>query len=180
MVVVPVLKLADKLGLEIKSYDDEKLYTVADLTLTDHDFVEDQIYIETSTNEIDVKMRKVHDAVMAKMDYKFLGYNDNNRVQDDKYPVYDTPWGLRETTPFHFDFVFDPYEMGENAEHMTLGVALSSRYFPTFIDMEDPNGGIGTVDLHMALAKAEIAKEELVKEFPALLHTDVFSREKHY
>ena len=73
------------------------------------------------------------------------------RVVD--YPCYRTPVGEREFSPFAIDVLCDPGELGMELKDAVLGVALSGRYFPTYLDWRDAHGTLDFCELNEATMK---------------------------
>ena len=102
-------------------------------------------------------------------------------VKDDvRLPEYMTPYGHRKVAPFDFGIYFDTDTMGETPEDMTMGVALSGRYFPTFLDIENAHGTIYNFSLDKNKAQIDLAREEIVKELPFMKDAEVILREIYY
>jgi hypothetical protein len=177
------IALAKKLGIELCYGDDDlwdwtELETVCKAGGKDAKGGEVDIYIPNIPFK--AELRAAHDAAMPRAGWTFKGYNANARVRREDYPVYDTQWGLRETRPFDMELIFDRWEMGETVDDMTLSVGLSGRYFPTFLDMSDPHGGIYNFDLRAGQEWIDIAIEEIVKQIPEMDGSTVFIKERHY
>lgn len=63
---------------------------------------------------------------------------------DGRYLLVTTPAGPREFAPFVFEYAYDPDEVGDRPEDLTVGVALTGRYFPVFVDWQYSHGGSGS------------------------------------
>ncbi len=56
--------------------------------------------------------------------------------------VAQTPQGPREFSPFTFECVGEQMELGDRwPDDYVCGVRLSGRYYPVWLDWEDPHGG---------------------------------------
>lgn len=110
---------------------------------------------------------------------KIVGKNTAN---DSRYIGIISPWGNREAVVWDLDVYFDPHEVGDSAEEITLGVDLSGRYFPTMLDMKDPHGTMGSVITfnQELLDKVKVCKDELVKEIPELYDAELYVKERFY
>lgn len=94
----------------------------------------------------------------------------------------NSPWGIREASFWNIDTYFDPHEVGDGVEEVTLGVCLSGRYFPTMLDMKDPYGTMGSVILFNQdlVNLIDICKRELIGVIPELHDADVYIKEIFY
>jgi len=107
----------------------------------------------------------------------------NIRGSHSKDHIYvESPWGLREASYWHLDIYFDPNEVGDSPEEITLGVDLSGRYFPKMLDMHDTFGTMGSViQLNQKLMdQIAICKRELIKVIPELHDAEVYIKEIFY
>ena len=97
------------------------------------------------------------------------------------YYIIDSEFGKRESSPWSFDIQFDPHEVGDRPEDATMGINLSSRYFPTFLDMHNMHGTLGSIIDFEALHKdIEIAKEEIIKLIPEMADAKIVTRDIWY
>lgn len=105
----------------------------------------------------------------------------NKRDQLSRGARATTPLGEREFSSFEFLMYYDPHEMGDTPETAVLGVGLSGRYVPTFLDWRGAHGCIEHVKLDdhtmQMIAKA---KEEICKVVPAASTFEVVFVECHY
>ena len=92
------------------------------------------------------------------------------------------PWGIREARLWDIDIYFDPHEVGDGVEEVTLGVNLSGRYFPTMLDMKDPYGAMGSIILFNQTLMDQIAicKRELIAAIPEMQDAEVYVKEIFY
>jgi len=80
------------------------------------------------------------------------------------YLLAQTKKGIREFSTFHLGNYGDEGETNDTfPETYVIGVHLSSRYFPTYIDWEDPNGTISHFDYETMKPLIDLAKQELIK-----------------
>lgn len=135
------------------------------------------------TNRFDAALRRAFIGTLDALGWEHGDIIVNGVTKHDKkYIGVKSPWGIREAGIWRLHSQFDPYEMGDTPEQLTIGVNLSSRYFPSIIDMEDPHGTLGSVfKLNKELFdRVEICKRELIKEIPELHDAEVFLRDKFY
>lgn len=130
---------------------------------------------ENSLATINDALEEAHKAVAARLGWTYVGQSANN------YATYDTPFGRRETGCFSLCLVYDEDEIGDEPEDATIGVNLSSRYFPTLLDIESPHGALGSViDFDALVPQIAICREEIVKRLPVFGEAKVFFREIFY
>lgn len=79
-----------------------------------------------------------------------------------------TPAGIRDMIPFCLELLHDD---GDH-ENAILGVAVSGRYFPTFIDYQDKHGTLINVPLNLDLMA--IAKESIITHIPEFKSAEWF------
>ena len=103
-----------------------------------------------------------------------------NKHLSDGYFDVTTEYGTKTAAPWGLALQFDPHEVGEGPEHVTLGVDLSSRYFPTFIDMKNSHGTLDGIDFDVMYHDIQIAKEEILKLVPELADAKVIIRDIFY
>ena len=135
------------------------------------------------TNRFDAALRRAFIGTIESLGWEHGKVTLNGVIQNNpRYIGVMSPWGAREAGVWRLQAIFDPNEMGDTPEQLTLGVNLSSRYFPSIIDMEDQHGTIGPVlTFDKALFdKIEVCKRELIKEIPELYDAEVFLRDKFY
>ena len=81
---------------------------------------------------------------------------------------------------FEFELSYDPYEIGDDENTMTFGIHMSGRYFPTFVDWQSEHGTLYNVNLEDAFEMIKIAKEEIIKEFPQFVTSQIHLKEIWY
>lgn len=93
----------------------------------------------------------------------------------------DTPEGPRQFAFFWLELFYDPHEMGDTPEFAVFGVALSGRYWPTYLDWRSKHGCIEHVTLDkQTMAMIDKAKEEITKALPQAASFEVMFVERHY
>lgn len=92
-----------------------------------------------------------------------------------------TSLGKREFSPWTLELFYDPHEMGEEAEHAVIGVAISGRYFPTFADWKGSHGTLSPIifDDELQLMQG-IAKRHITSVLPCLKNAPWIVKEIHY
>ena len=131
------------------------------------------------------------DALVEQAFYNTLGalgwsyVKVKNKYNPSKYDlVVDSPWGKRDARPWHCYVIYDPSEMGEDPQHLSLGINLSSRYFPGILDMKSTHGTIYeniVFDTNNDLWKrAEVCKQEIIKLIPEMHDGEFYIREIWY
>jgi hypothetical protein len=92
----------------------------------------------------------------------------------------DSPWGARRSRVWRMHSMFDPDEMGDT--ELTLGVNLSSRYYPSILDMQDESGTLGNCFSFNKEnnRKIEICKEQIIKQIPEMHDAEVYIRQLFY
>lgn len=161
----------DALGLEVLDIDGNPT-TTDDLRSNSFDLIE---FEAESLIKIEDLLDEAYKAVASRMGWTFVGQGHG------AHTVYDTPFGRRETSSFSLCLTYDNDEIGDRPEDATIGVNLSSRYFPTVLDIDDEHGGLGTViDIGSLMPQIDICREEIVKRLPAFGEAKVLIREIFY
>jgi hypothetical protein len=102
-------------------------------------------------------------------------------TEDDRHVIAETPLGEREFARFTVELFYDWSEMNERPEDTTFGIALSGRYFPTFLDWKDPSGTLWPVRLDQAtLHQIAIARAAIEKRLPIFADAHLAVIERHY
>jgi hypothetical protein len=111
-----------------------------------------------------------------------LGYkNFHSLGSQNKLLKYSTPLGVRSFAPFKLELFFDLVNMGENEKSASFGVALSGRYFPTFLDWRESSGTIYPVVFNADLCyDIEMAKRQITKVLPWMTAADITVKEIFY
>lgn len=101
---------------------------------------------------------------------------DPEEDDDSSRLLVKTPDGNRTMGSFTLELNYDPNEIGHEPEDATIGISLSSRYFPTFLDYKDPHGTLTVLDLDLL----QIARNNIEAEFPIFKQANVLIVEKFY
>lgn len=162
-----------RLGVHFIDIDDNVLDTAAISSLSDiYDFLDDAVM-----QDINRRLEAAYFAAACRAGWTWAGFGKGSY---DKHHHFDTPGGLRRVAPFRIEYQYDPDEAGDDESMASLGVALSGRYVPTFLDIESPHGALYGVDLMDALEKSKVAIEEIVREVPELADMRLLLREIFY
>lgn len=110
------------------------------------------------------------------MGWKFIKEKNNHHF------IFETPLGEREFSPWTLEFQYDPNEMGEvYREHGVICVAISGRYFPTFLDWRDPHGTVWNLVVGPDIPKEMmVARKRIIEAVPCFEQAEWIVREKHY
>ena len=126
---------------------------------------------ETDADKLAPLIHEAYMAIAKRLDWTHL-------LTDRLYHDFETPYGKRRTRAFTLSFEYDPTEIGDEPKDCSLGINLSSRYYPVVLDISSPNGGLHpSFDLNEVLACANICKEEIVKHLPAFDTAHIYLRE---
>lgn len=96
------------------------------------------------------------------------------------YQVYETPLGVREFSTFDFELFYDVDEMGDTLDTAVFGVAVSGRYFPTFVDWKHEHGTLDPIVFDPKSNEWDIARKMLVKAIPLLKKAQWIVKMCHY
>ncbi|MEX0598694.1 MAG: hypothetical protein WD512_19580 [Candidatus Paceibacterota bacterium] len=122
--------------------------------------------------ELQARLLKAYIATIEHLGWSF----HTNKTSPIDYAV-KTPWGWRTVKPFSMWNVYDP----DMSFEMTLGVRLSSRYFPALLDLKDPHGGLpNPYHLNYNDQMIMYARANLVREIPELYDASLYIRELFY
>lgn len=94
-----------------------------------------------------------------------MGWTFKKKKND--HVVYDTQLGEREFSIWSLTYYYDPDEAGHWATDALIGVNLSSRYFPTFIDWKSEHG-TGLLKFSENQPEMVIAKKHIIAAIPEL------------
>lgn len=100
--------------------------------------------------------------------------------QGSSYPAYVTPLGLREMSPWRLASFYDPIELGDNPTTALFGVAISGRYFPTFLDWRDPHGTMTSICCDPKQKDWQIARKQIMAVLPWMKEAKFYVKELHY
>ena len=141
-----------------------------------HAFIDDPLRgLGMETPEVlDAKARAAWEDAIARKGWRIVA-PDGNGVR------LETEFGPRTAYPWALYVQFDPEEVGDHPCDATLGVNLSARYFPVFLDMAHEHGTLGSViDLDALRADIEIAREAILAQIPELSEARVIVRDIFY
>lgn len=160
------------LGVKFLDHDDNVIDAATLDSVNDIcDFHDDE-----ALQEVNRRLEAAYFAAAARMGWTYLGQT-GRRGEDH---TFDTPYGQRRVSPFALEFRYDPDEAGDEESMASLGVALSGRYVPTFLDMESAHGTLYNIDFMDVLEKSRVAIEEIVREVPELANMRLLLREIFY
>lgn len=165
--------LLGKLGLQVVNLDDEILDPATLESMNDFYMLHEDAVLE----DINRRLEAAYFAVAERLGWKYMGFG---AYPYNKTHHFETPFGLRRVSQFHLEYQYDPDEAGDDEDMASLGVALSGRYVPTFLDIESPHGALYSVDLMDALEMSKSAIEEIVREVPELADMRLLLREIFY
>jgi hypothetical protein len=136
----------------------------------------------TDYKKLEPKLRRAYVNTIVALGWKIVPINDHPVYQNDRHIGVESPWGYRTASPWDLYPHFDPNEMNESVDELTIGVNLSSRYTPTLLDIKDKNGTLGSslIINKTLLDTIEICKRELIKEIPEMHDAEVYIREIFY
>lgn len=161
-------KLVNALGLQLTDDDGNNLSAV-DLR-NDPD-----LWLELDDTPLLGAIKAAYEAVVSRMGWTITSHDA------DGYYQLDTPYGPRKTSGFGLSLQYDQDEIGDEPDDLSLGINLSSRYYPAVIDMKNAHGTLNGAFYLEDHAKAiQICKEELLKQLPALDGTKTFIRNIFY
>jgi hypothetical protein len=131
---------------------------------------------------IKLKLRTAFTNSISSLGWKIGTILNSTLSSDTDYIGVISPWGDRAASVWRLKCQYDPHECGETPEELTFGVNLSSRYFPSIIDIIDEHGTLGSVFIlnKDLFDKIEICKQELIKEIPELYNAEIYLREIFY
>ena len=122
-------------------------------------------------------LRRAFDAACAEMGWKIVSVTKSGDIELEIAP--GKQW---EFAPFDFDREWDT-EAGFELPDLTIGVALSSRYFPRFLDYDDPHGALPNplnLDDKELGRMVGIAKKHIIAEEPWLADASIMVLMIHY
>lgn len=150
-----VFSLANALGITLIDSEDAPIETYKDW---------DKNFLDIDINSFNQYKNILKDAWLEAINEK--GWSIES-VRNNNFYMLDTEYGKREATPFQLILQYDRWEVGDAPEEVTLGINLSSRYFPCFLDMDDPHGALGSVvDIFNFVDDINIAKSKIIKHIP--------------
>lgn len=107
------------------------------------------------------------------------------KLLENDHILCNTPKGEREFSKFALEFHMDPNNMDESVKQAILGVGLSSRYRPRFLDWKSSRGMLWPVVFDKELlADIELAKKHLMPILrslsPEFEDACIIVKEMHY
>lgn len=140
------------------------------------------LYLDVDTSRFDGPLRAAFMDTIQDMGWQTGRITGGGRgSRDDHYVGVITPWGNREAGVWGLYTHYDPVELGDRPEDLSIGVNLSSRYFPAILDMESEHGSFGTIVLDQAfMDRIAVCKRNLIKHIPELDGAEIYIREIFY
>jgi hypothetical protein len=130
--------------------------------------------IDTNFSNVNNDIIKIQQKVFEDVTgSSFIKINNSGRY------VFNTPLGVRELI-FGIKYFNHNEEDGYDNEQDLISIALSDRYFPSFIDWECEHGGTGNdglLNITDKLSMIEALKEELIKFNPVFNHLQIYIKE---
>ena len=128
--------------------------------------------------ELDGRLDAAHLAALAGAGFTM---SMASRPSIGRYTRAQTPCGTRSFRPFVFELFYDVGEMDDTPETSTFGVALSGRYFPTFLDWKDEHGTLYPVRFDAEMNRLiQIARHHIEAEFPIFSTASIIVVGRHY
>lgn len=119
-------------------------------------------------------MQDSHRRTLELAGFAFVKALDHDSAQ------YATPAGPRRFTQFQVELFWDQ-DMEPLPEQAVLGVSLSSRYVPTFLDWRDEHGTLYPIVFDDEMnTLIFLATEELTRVLPWMTDAKVIVLERHY
>ena len=154
-----IFGVCKKLGLSVLDYED------APITLEDFKLDSSRGLECIDTSSLDDKVTQAYENTLAD-----LGYTFNKQKKYGRFLyIINTPWGERKSYGWRLNLYYDEDEAEDSIEDISFGINLTSRYFPTLLDLGNEHGTIGntimfgTYPISYALTKAE---KEIIKAIP--------------
>lgn len=98
-----------------------------------------------------------------------------------RYFKCQTPRGEREFSGWSVEIQGDDDEMGyEYPKDFLVGISISARYYPSYLDWEDEHGTLSVVCLDDIKSLVDIAKKHLAKIDPNFINSHIFIMDFHY
>ena len=131
--------------------------------------------LELDTSPLSSAIQDAYQAIAARLGWTHVD------LQRHGPHLFDTPFGRRETGGFALSLHYDPEEVGDGPEDISLGVNLSARYLPAIIDIHSPHGTLNDgFCLEDAQRPIAICRNEIVKYIPAMNGAKTFTRTIFY
>lgn len=175
-----VEKFLDTIGWKVVDYtsDNNDIISFKDFLKT---CSEDSIEL-SDNNYMKNQLRIAYENVLTDLEWEFKIDNTKKSYLDlNRYYDVNSVYGHRTSVPFEAEVTYDPLEMNESIEDITFGVALSSRYYPCLLDMEDPHGALYTIVFTEEFSKKiDLCKKRIIEQIPEMKDAVIFIREKFY
>jgi hypothetical protein len=137
---------------------------------------DDWMRLQDGFEVLDKSIKSAQIKMLAEEGYQYLGWED-----DSLHLVYDTPWGRRDFQAMRLALYYDWREMGERPQDAVVGVSLSSRYRPMFLDAQDPHGTIYHFILDEPMqGRIALARRRLTQHVPAFDTSRLMVVQQHY
>ena len=108
-----------------------------------------------------------------------MGFDYQETEDGSRYTTYETPAGLRKFAVWEMELMYDPEELFDTPETAIFGIALSSRYCPTFADWEHSHGGFPN-PISPESQEMIIAKKNILKAVPCFEKANWLVVERHH
>lgn len=100
---------------------------------------------------------------------------------DKRYYKVSTSDGPRRMAAWGLKFYYDTSNLADTPELGVIGIGISSRYYPTFLDWENPHGTIYNQVVGPRMPQEmTIARACIVENLPCFDKADFIVREVHY
>ena len=100
---------------------------------------------------------------------------------DDRYVEGDTSKGKRTFALLSMEVAGDEIELGDRyPDDFIVGISISGRYVPTYLDWRDPNGTLDTVSLDEMAKEIRIIRREIEKAEPRFKTAKFYVKMKFY
>lgn len=165
-----VWEAAKSLGCVVLNGDDEEIVTYKDfLKSLKEDGVVDL------DHHLSDQLARSYDRSLAKAGWTYEVDSDSY-----DYRLVQSPWGPRRSGVWDLILQFDTLEIGDQIDDISLGITLSSRYFPAFVDMKNQHGTLGNTISLEGNSLIGIATDEIKKELPYFANATLYVREIFY
>ena len=93
----------------------------------------------------------------------------------------DTSMGVRTFAPLRLEIFGDEVELGdEYPDTFLVGISISGRYFPTYLDWRDPNGTLTNICLEEMQPEIQAIRGEIERLEPKFKTAKVYVKLKWY
>ena len=129
-----------------------------EIDLEDSDFTYDRIFY--LCKDINEQLKTAQRRMLASAGFTNLKEGRGGYISA------TTPVGRREFAALDLRIIYDPHEVGQDLEDICFGIALSSRYYPRFLDWKYPSGGSVCLAFREDDGMFKIARKEIGKVVP--------------